>query len=66
MSSEALRLGSTECRELGPQGEGVVTGSLTLVSLCSSRHSSSETTPSITTRWEPFKTLEFMVRRMPS
>lgn len=39
---------------------------LTLVSLCSSRHSTSEMTPSITTRWEPFKTLEFMVRLIPS
>ena len=47
-------------------GKGTVTGFLTLVSLCSSWHSSSEITPSITTRWEPFKTLEFMVRLMPS
>lgn len=47
----------------GALGNGAT---LTLVSLCSSWHSSSEITPSITTRCEPFKTLEFIVRLMPS
>lgn len=72
MCDEWGRWGASEvaaprrCLHGTQSGEKVVTGFLTLVSLCSSWHSSSEITPSITTLWEPFKTLEFMVRLMPS